>query len=120
MLSIDSEKLYVLVEDRKDKGFWEVNMKQKKAYFRGKTDALEPGIVIEDKRGECKDIFQYLSNKAKYVKELIPGSKIIFSDNMFCSYYVSGLDKHHPTTVWHCDNIATLKKDGRPYCKNHI
>jgi hypothetical protein len=109
----------VLVKQDKNKFFWEINHSSRKAFRR---DIKYLNSAPLDFSEQYNTIIEFIKGELKYpyVKELIEGQKIIFTkEKPFCSYSVTGLDRYNPASIWHCDNIASVKLENKPLCINH-
>src|SRR4028119_1100978 len=114
-------KMYIEVLRNGGIGFWEINTETNKALFRDYDHKREgepmKGAMIHDWEELYSTIEQFLKEnlKMKYVKEIIPDVKYLFSeDTPFCEWFTDGVVAHDPARKIHCTKPATVLKHGVP------
>lgn len=115
--------IYVEVLRKNGDGMWEINLETQKALFRDNDHKREKDSEeLHDWHEVYTTIEQFLKEnlKMKYVKEIIPDTKYIFSNEVdYCSHFDTGLVAHNPNSRIHCTRPATVYRNGEPLCNEH-
>jgi hypothetical protein len=113
--------LYVQVLRNISKGFWEIDLDSKKALFRDNSHKLQPGEQLHDWHSKHTTIMDFLREnfKMKYVKEIIPDVKYVYSNDVICSWFTDGVVSHDPNRKLHCNREAVVYRNGQPFCADH-
>lgn len=114
--------LYIQVLRNISKGFWEINLDAKRALFRDNDHKLEPkDSQIHDWHTKHTTIMDFLREnfRAKHVKEVIPDTKYVYSDEPLCSWYADGVVAFDPNRKLHCNREAIVYRNGQPFCPDH-
>jgi len=113
--------LYVQVLRNISKGFWEIDLDKKMALFRDNDHKLEPKEQIHDWHAKYTTIMDFLKEnfKMKHVKEVIPDTKYVYSNDILCSWYTDGVVSHDPNRKLHCNREAIVYRNGLPFCSEH-
>lgn len=119
-------RIYAAVLINNEQGYWEINLDNGKALFRDYEHKREGDPQKEAMLHDWEEIYstieQFLREKMqmKFVKEIIPGVKYMFSkDSPFCEFFVEGTVSHNPNQRIHCSEFAEVIKNGQSYCFKH-
>jgi hypothetical protein len=113
--------IYIEVLRNLSRGFWEIDTENKKALFRDREHKIPRGEKLHDQHEAYTTIsdFLYENLKATHVKEIIPDTKYMYSDQMFCTWHTDGIVASDPNRKLHCTRPAEFYKNGNPCCRHH-
>lgn len=113
---INNSVLYIEVLRRCSEGFWEIDMKNRRALFREHGFRRPPNTKLHDYHDIYTTIFDFIHEylKIPHVKEVVYDTKYYFSNDPFCIWEEDAI-----TRKIHCVRSADVYKNGLPYCKEH-
>ena len=124
----DPDLLYVQVKKDVHEGFWEINMNERRALFRGKNVRLLPSDNVHDWTEIYNTISDYLQantlddDQPIHAKEIIRNRSYRFDTVPICSFNTWIEDSNGSPIQKRCKNSSEMycSFNNQPYCREHL